>query len=651
MSDLPRPVEQGRPIIEKPAVPRPAEPQKEIKPLGVAEQQIISRIDKDGDEDKVLRDIAGTPQAAGEAAKSPFQQFLDDEAARKTPIVGGEIVTPTAVRVDDPKNADGSVNFRASQERGWLSAISSASGKRELPEAERQKNIQEIVNAAMAAGVSREQVGKHLQSIGINAVRREDLLQPQAANSEQKGTEAQPQTEEASLNRSLDYVNRLAESVLGGKTEPSALQNYVDYIVRNGVPRDRIEAILQARGINFHRRQEAQVRNQASQTQEAAVQSNGLKEQLKNADNSFNDENASRILAVTRDWVKYGGNFYDHLTGKDPHLERGVDYGVLPDGRIDMEAYKAARHKKVEAWLQEPGNRKWLAEGNQFLQDHQGNVSYGMETVKVRQPDGTLVDKQRYTNPYLYDNGWLYYESNYFDKQTGEMTQPDRESTKYRVYFSPDGENVMGTFQDVITQLNADSELQKLGFQIKTADVAKLNEPEVSKIMNQRDRVVLYLGEEGMAKALPILQKYAESHPGMFNQEGVLLGQPLVDSQGNKIPGIVTTAEPRGKSPDPASSGEYKSFNEVQGKIIGSSYRTILTAIKEPQVLAQLKAKYPGIHQGISTLGDKAATVDYLRVIIADPNGEDFLKRNLQAVYPQWAKAYGMSVQNIAFAA
>lgn len=39
MSDLPRPVEQGTPRIEKPAVSKPAEPPKEVKPLGAAEQQ------------------------------------------------------------------------------------------------------------------------------------------------------------------------------------------------------------------------------------------------------------------------------------------------------------------------------------------------------------------------------------------------------------------------------------------------------------------------------------------------------------------------------------------------------------------------------------------------------------------------------------
>ena len=646
MSDLLRPVEQGVTQIEKPAV-LPTE----NKPVGAAEQSIITRIDTDGDEDTVLRDIAGitsSTSSTGETSETPSQQFPDDKSwGNDTLIVGGEIISPTAVRVDDSRNP----GLNASQERGLLSAITSANGRKDLPDAQRQTNIQDIVNRAIADGVPRETIVEHLQSLGINTVPRTDVAQSHAANGQPNGaeTKAQFQANEASVNESLVILDNLITAVLDSKSPPSALQKYVDDAIRNGgIPRDQIEAALRARGITTQRTQEVQ----ASSISEAQLQQDGLKERLKRANNSFGDENAAKILAVTRDWVRYGGSLYDHLTGKDPRLEKDVDYKALPDGRPDMESYKAARHQKVDAWLKEPGNQKWLVEGEQFVQDHKGQISYQMDTVQVRQADGTYVDKQRLTTPYLNDNGWLYYESNYFDKQTGQMTQPNRESTKYRVYFSPDGSNVMETFQDVIAQLNTDPELQKLGFQIKTADVAKLGEREVSAIMNQRDRVVLYLGEEGMARALPILQRYAESNPGMFNQEGVLLGQPLVDSQGNKIPGIVTTSEPKGKSPDPASPGEeYKSFSDVQAKIIESSFRSIITAINEPRTFAQLKAKYPGIHQAISALGDKATTVSYIKAILIDPNGEDFLKRNLQTIYPQWAKAYGISTQNIAFTA
>ena len=53
----------------------------------------------------------------------------------------------------------------------------------------------------------------------------------------------------AAVDERLDYLNKLAELVLAGQSQPSALQNYVDYSIENGVPRGRIEAVLRARGI------------------------------------------------------------------------------------------------------------------------------------------------------------------------------------------------------------------------------------------------------------------------------------------------------------------------------------------------------------------------------------------------------------------
>ena len=190
-------------------------------------------------------------------SKTPFRQFLESEAKRdKTPIFGGEIIRPGAVRVDDPRNPDGSINITASKNRGWLSAINSANGRQDIPDSEKQKNVQEIVNGALAAGVSRDQLGNHLQALGIRTVLRENVVQPQAGGSPQKGAENQVQVDEASITRSMDYINKLADSVLGGRSEPGALQNYVDYAMRNGVPKDRVQALLRAKGIPVSERQD-----------------------------------------------------------------------------------------------------------------------------------------------------------------------------------------------------------------------------------------------------------------------------------------------------------------------------------------------------------------------------------------------------------
>lgn len=367
-------------------------------------------------------------------------------------------------------------------------------------------------------------------------------------------------------------------------------------------------------------------------------------------ENLFDQNKARQIVDVAKDWVKYGGNFYDHLTGKNVKLEKGVDYKINPDGTPDMTSYREARQKKIDAWLQEPGNQSWLAAGPQFEQNHKNELGYGQETVSVRQPDGTTAQKERYTTPYFYENGWLYYESNYFDKQKGELCQPDRESTKYRVYFNVEGGDILPTYQEVIDQLNNDPDLQKLGFQIKTADVSKVSPQEVGQIMNQKDRIVLYLGEKGMEKALPILQKYAEQNRQKFNRDGVLLAQPLADSQGQEIPGVTITSETKGRSPDPAQfAGEYKSFSDMQSKVVESSFRSLITALKNPKTLEGMSAKYPTMKENLAKLPPNASQEDYLRGILADPNGEAFLTKNLQAIYPQWAKAFGMKERNISF--
>lgn len=59
-----------------------------------------------------------------------------------------------------------------------------------------------------------------------------------------------------------------------------------------------------------------------------------------------------------KDWAKYGGNLYNHLTGKDPKLERGIDWKVNPDGTLDMASYREVRHKRAEFWFNDSGNKK-----------------------------------------------------------------------------------------------------------------------------------------------------------------------------------------------------------------------------------------------------------------------------------------------------
>ena len=153
-----------------------------------------------------------------------------------------------------------------------------------------------------------------------------------------------------------------------------------------------------------------------------------------------------------------------------------------------------------------------------------------------------------------------------------------------------------------------------------------------------------------MEKALPILQKYAEQNRQKFNKEGVLLAQPLTDSQGQEISGVRVTSETKGMSPDPTESNKkYASFSDMQSKVVESCFRSITAGLKNPKTLDSMAAKYPVMKEALSKLPAGASVEDYMKGILSDPNGEEFLTKNLKAIYPQWSKAFGMSEKNIAF--
>lgn len=371
---------------------------------------------------------------------------------------------------------------------------------------------------------------------------------------------------------------------------------------------------------------------------------------LREQNNAFSPATAKQVIAITKDWLRFGGNLYDHLTGKNVRLEKGVDFALNPDGTPNLASYRAERQRKIDAWLQEPGNRHWLAAGTEFEQTHRHELSYMPETVLARQADGTTAQKERYTTPYLYQNGWLYYEPNYFDQRRGSMRQPEQEPTKYRVYFTVEGGEVFSTFQELIHQLAADPVLQRVGFQAKTADVGKISQHEIGMLMHQKDRIVLYLGEQGMKQALPLLQRYAETHAKKFQQPGALFAQPLLGTHGQIIPGVTLTSETRGTSPDPEQFiDKYSSFNDMQSMIIESSFRSIIKALKDHRALEQLGAKYPLMKERLTKLPKNASQTDYLQTILTDPHGETLLINNLARIYPYWAKAFGMKERNTAF--
>lgn len=177
--------EQQLKVPERPKQPVPEVKAKE-KPLGQIEQGMVSFINKDGgihkdgnpqtgNPDAILQGLANADTKSAEAPKTvnpqpqgaqeqpqktPYEQFMED-SDDKTKIFGGEIISPTTVRVPNQEKGETSDQVRKEAEiGGWLSAITNTK--------DRPNDVQEIVNAAKTAGVPKETLKTHLESLGIN---------------------------------------------------------------------------------------------------------------------------------------------------------------------------------------------------------------------------------------------------------------------------------------------------------------------------------------------------------------------------------------------------------------------------------------------------------------------------------------------------
>ncbi len=365
-------------------------------------------------------------------------------------------------------------------------------------------------------------------------------------------------------------------------------------------------------------------------------------------ENVFNSDRMEEVLGVAQDWVKYGGDFYGHLTGKDIKLEKGVDYALNPDGGIDMESFRAARNEKIATWLNNPKNAEWIAAGKRFVLDHPQDLGY-REKLEVTHSNGTVSEEYRPTTPFFHEDGWIYYEPNYVDKETGVSRLKEREDTAYRIYINCDSDEVIRVFEEVVNRLNQDSDLRRLGFQAKTSDISAVSPSEIGQMMHQKDRIVIYLGEEGAKKALPIIQDYATENEGVFEEQGVLLAQPLEDNNKRPIPGIRMTSETKGKSPDPQEINKsYSSFSDMQSKIITSSLKSIINQLNKPDVLNMVSSHYPSLGKRLSGVPANISLREYIGIILEDDEGKTFLSKNLEKIYPQWSQSFGMS-DNISF--
>lgn len=373
-------------------------------------------------------------------------------------------------------------------------------------------------------------------------------------------------------------------------------------------------------------------------------------EYLRQKENILTQADAEELVGVIRDWFYYGGDLYKHWTGRIIKLRRGVDYQVNSEGQPDEGSYATAVNSRVEEWLKQPVNRNWIAEANAFKKENESTISFQKQVVEFKDAKNNVFSEERYTTPYHCEDGWLFYESNYYDTNLSAMTQRQREPSKYSIYFNVENQDIMRVYLDIIYKLSADEELSKVGFAINTIAMFSPTVEIVSEAMNQKDKIVLFVGDRGINQALRLIQDYVQKNRAKFGKRGILLSQKFFDREGKEVPGVSVASNVKGVSPD-ASRGfpKYKSFNSMQVEIIQSALNSIFKEIYNFDNLDKIGFTNPDLRDQLLEIGHDGSLRDYLPLFLSQQSGVNFLIKNLVRFYPKWSRAFGMSAHNIAF--
>jgi len=350
-------------------------------------------------------------------------------------------------------------------------------------------------------------------------------------------------------------------------------------------------------------------------------------------------ETTEQVFGVMKGMAENGEGSYGNIVGN-------VNNPLIPEGKDSVRNINLYRVGDTSSLSLEEAADKVLSErpGLRTLVDAGGGFTQGL--IDKGLPEGASFSKS---------TPWLYYD----------VAGAGRESGAYRVYMNLNDEHTAQAFQGLIEELNANQKLVEKGFQMKTTNFDNPSKADFTQLVESRkDSIVMYFGKDGVDEALPIIQKFAESHPEMFTKENPYFTQALYDSQGNPIRGVGVATEAKWEVPQEAMDrfGRYssstqfaelghqmESYNTLQRDIVNSTVGTIIDGVKDPQKLAQIAEKYPVMYENLSKLPEKASVQDYLNAILADPKGEEFLRKNIDTIYPYWADKFGMSKDNIAF--
>lgn len=145
-------------------------------------------------------------------------------------IVGGEIISPTAVRVQRPGETHADVRKEA-EVGGYLSAMTSCLGREisgRYTLEQKQADLQGIVDSAKKAGVPREVIMEHLKKADPSIAFEETVSLAQRRNSSLQPEAAQEQSE--------DYSNL--------ETVKDAERKLIENLQKNGSDKKTLSSIL-----------------------------------------------------------------------------------------------------------------------------------------------------------------------------------------------------------------------------------------------------------------------------------------------------------------------------------------------------------------------------------------------------------------------
>lgn len=133
-------------------------------------------------------------------ATTSFIELRGDKDDDKTQIVGGEIISPTAIRAPQLDKGETYAQVRKEAEvGGWLSAITNAK--------DRPTDVQKLVDAAKATGVPEDVLAQQLKSLNIGITEaKPQASSVNAENKRNKSMETQPVVETVKTREHVLYA-------------------------------------------------------------------------------------------------------------------------------------------------------------------------------------------------------------------------------------------------------------------------------------------------------------------------------------------------------------------------------------------------------------------------------------------------------------